>query len=64
MYQMKLDMKNILLFLYLIIILGCSNSSDPLSENHEESAFGIFFLKDTLITETRFLNDNPAVLKL
>lgn len=44
-------MKYIILILSLTIIFGCSKNSDPVSVNNEESYFGIYFLKDTSITE-------------
>jgi hypothetical protein len=44
-------MKYIIFFLSLIFIFSCSKNSDPISTIDEVSNFGIYFLKDTLITE-------------
>lgn len=61
-------MKYVILILSLTIIFGCSKNSDPFSVNNEESYFGIYFLKDTTMTEQEtakmdinslVLNDDP-----
>lgn len=61
-------MKYVILILSLTIIFGCSKNSDPFSVNNEESCFGIYFLKDTTMTEQEtakmdinslVLNDDP-----
>ena len=63
-------MKYVILILSLTIIFGCSKNSDPFSVNNEESYFGIYFLKDTTMTEQEttkmdinslVLNDDPGL---
>lgn len=52
MHFMNFDIRYTLLILSLAVFAACSSDSDPVSGTDAESAFGIYFLADTSLTET------------
>ena len=44
-------MKSLVISIFIVILISCARDSDPVSPDNNNSFFGIYFLKDTALTD-------------